>query len=177
MKYFIIVLLLCISLFSNENDEEINKPRQMLESIEEHAIILGEGKAKNIYVFIDPICPFSHDYITKIMNNEDLLKKNSYYIFLYRLAVFKSDKLIAYIFESEDKLATLEEVVVYGDIVDLENLKASTKTLKALKKIADVGEYLEIINRPYIISFEKGSKYCKVSEGEASCKKDLWNSE
>ncbi|WP_310442357.1 hypothetical protein [Sulfurimonas sp.] len=98
---------------------------------------------------------------------------NRYYIFLYRLPRLDSEKTMQYILESTDPKATLIEIMIEEDILELVDFKAKESTLKALREIADVASTLDMTQRPYMISFDKDSKYCRVSEGTASCLEEL----
>ena len=150
-----------------------SKEKKMLDSIAKHSVKIGNGTQKSVYIFVDPLCKFSRKLITNIIDNSLLQKENTYYILLHRLKKYDSDKLMAYILETDDKLSNLEEVMVYGEPFELDDFNPNPNTLKALKEIAQVGDSLDMKLRPYIISFEKGSKYCMVSEGEASCIEDF----
>ena len=169
IKALFIILFLCFNMFAGQTVLESEKPRIMLKSISQHAIHIGSGDAKIVYLFVDPMCKFSKRMITIINENKILQLTNSYYIFLYRLPRLDSEKLIQYIYQSEDPKTTIIDVMVDGDIIDLDKFEATEKTLKAIQSIAKVAKKLNIRVRPYIISFEKDSKYCKVSEGESSC--------
>jgi hypothetical protein len=78
-----------------------------------------------------------------------------------------------YIYESNNQKQALVDIMVEEEIVDLENFKAKESTFQALKEIADIAKTLDMTQRPYMISFDKGSKYCRVSEGTASCLEEL----
>jgi len=173
MKILIILTLLTFSLFSADNSTKPKDPKTMLDGITKHAIKIGSGTQKEAYIFIDPLCPFSQKLLTTIINNEELQNENTYYIFLYRLETFDSDNLIWYIFDSDDQFSNLEEVMIYHGIIN-EKITPSDQTLQALKEIAEVGKNLDITIRPYTISFDKGSKYCKVSSGTATCEEETW---
>ena len=145
MKNLFLILLLSIALLSAE------EPQPILDSISQHAIRIGDGKTSNMYVFIDPLCRHSKKYIKDITLNEELQKKNSYYIFLYRLPKFESEKLIQYIYQSEDPREALEDIMIYEDEIDFDDFKVSTKTLKTINQIAFVGKVFKIDRRPYVI--------------------------
>jgi hypothetical protein len=74
-----------------------------------------------------------------------------------------------YILESANPKQTIVEIMVDEEIVDVENFEAKESTIKALQEIADVASTLDMTQRPYMISFDKESAYCRVSEGTASC--------
>ena len=96
MKTIFLLLFIFLNIFALEKldltDHSIPKnSKKLLESIEEHAIRLGNGKACKTYVFIDPMCQYSKKYLTKIMTNEKALEIDSYYIFLYKLPKYDSN--------------------------------------------------------------------------------------
>lgn len=175
MKHLYIILLLVLNLFAGEIIPDAENPQIMLQNISKDAIRIGDGDDKIVYLFVDPMCKFSRRIIKLINNNKMLQLANSYYVFLYRLEKFDSEKLIQYIYQSEDRKTTLLDVMVDGEIIDLDDFEASEKTIKTVQDISDVGKKLNITLRPYMISFEKNSKYCIVSEGEASCMEEFDN--
>ncbi len=175
MRNLYIILLLAFNLFAAETIPDSEKPRIMLEEISKHAIRIGDGNNKKVYVFVDPMCKYSKRIIKIISTNKMLHLLNSYYIFLYRLDKFDSEKLIQYIYQSEERKTTLLDVMVDGEIIDLDDFEASAETIKIVQEISNVSRQLNIKLRPYMISFEKDSKYCVVSEGEASCIEEFEN--
>jgi len=169
MKFLYIMLLLSFNIFASESIPIKQKPQDMLKSISKHAIRIGTGTLSNVYIFVDPMCKYSRRIISKIDENKMLQLKNTYYIFLYRLQKFDSDKLIQYIYQSSDQKSVFMDVMVDEEIIDLDDFKANKETLQALKNISKVAKKLDMKLRPYIISFDKGSKFCRVSEGVVSC--------
>ncbi|OHE02375.1 MAG: hypothetical protein A2W82_09775 [Sulfurimonas sp. RIFCSPLOWO2_12_36_12] len=173
MKFLSILFLLVFNLLGAEVISASQKPKSDLESISKHAIVFGTGNASDVYVFVDPLCKYSRELIKKIDDNKMLQLSNRYYIFLYRLPRLDSEKTMQYILESTDPKATLIEIMIEEDILELVDFKAKESTIKALREIADVASTLDMTQRPYMISFDKDSKYCRVSEGTASCLEEL----
>lgn len=166
---FLSIFLLIFNLSAADVFNITQKPKEDLESIARHAIKFGSGKESDIYVFVDPLCKYSRSLMKKIDENKILQLSSTYHILLYRLPRLDSEKTMQYIYESADPKETLTEIMIYEEEVDLSNFKAKQSTIDALNKIAKVAATLDMTKRPYMITFEKGSKYCRVSEGEASC--------
>jgi len=145
--------------------------KELMQSISSSAIRVGTGP-DIVYAFIDPLCLKSKAFIMHINESEVLQKKRSYYIFLNRLQKFESDKLIQYIYQSQVPKTTLEEIMIFGDIPDLEDFQADKKTLELINKVAKVAKKMNIKRRPYLLIYEENSDYCLVSEGTAPCLED-----
>ena len=145
MKNILLILLLCISTLFAE------KPQALLDSISQHAIRIGSGNITNVYVFVDPMCVHSQDYVGDITHNKKLHEKNSYYIFLYRLEKFDSDELIQFIYQAKNPKSALEDIMIENKEVDTFDLDVSEKTLKVIEEVASVGEQLKADHRPFII--------------------------
>ena len=145
MKNLFIIILLSITLLS------VEEPQSILDSISQDAIRIGNGKTSNMYVFIDPLCRYSKKYIKEIILDDELQKKNSYYIFLYRLPKFESEELIQYIYQSEDPRDVLEDIMIYEDDIDLDEFKVTKKTLKIINDVASVAKKFNVDKRPYVI--------------------------
>jgi thioredoxin-related protein len=173
MKFLSILFLLVFNLFSAEVIDVSQKPKADLEAIAKYAIKFGEGKNSDIYVFIDPLCKYSRELIKKIESNKMLQLTNTYHILLYRLPRLDSQKTMEYILEAKDPKEKLISVMIDEDIVDLSSFEAKEETKKIVEEISKVAQTLDMTQRPYMISFEKDSKYCRVSEGSASCLEEL----
>lgn len=162
MKALILVFLLLLSSYAVEDHQVL------MDSISQHAIRIGSGP-NTTYTFVDPLCPKSQLFIELINEREDLKEKTSYYIFLYRLRMFDSDELIQYIYQSEDPLTALKEIMIYEDFDALEDFTVNQNTLDIIHNISKVAKLLEMKRRPYLLIFNEGSSYCRVSEGTAPC--------
>jgi len=169
MKFLTLIFLLFINIFGAQLIDITQKPKAALETIEHHAIKFGTGETSKVYVFIDPLCQYSKALVKKIDENKMLQLTNSYYILLYRLPRLDSEQTMQYILEAKDPKETLREVMIDEEIIDVSNFHAKHETIKAIKEIAEVAATLDMTQRPYMISFEKDSKYCRVSEGSVSC--------
>jgi len=173
MKFLSVIFLSLLTLFAAEIVPASQKPKADLEAIERHAIIFGTGEITKVYLFVDPLCSYSRTLMKKIEENKMLQLSNTYYIFLYRLQRLDSEKTMQYILESTNPKETLIEIMIDEEIVDVKDFKAKESTIKALNEIADVAATLDMTQRPYMISFDKDSAYCRVSEGTASCLEEL----
>lgn len=173
MRKLVILLLMTFSLVAQDKIPASQKPKKDLESIKEYAIKLGSGSSSEVYVFVDPLCSFSKALMKQLTKNKMAQATNSYYILLYRLPRLDSVKTMEYILESKDKAKTLLEIMVDGEVVDLSDFKAKDSTKEILSKIESVAKTLDMKERPYMISFEKDSPYCRVSEGSVSCLEEL----
>ncbi|MDA7817270.1 hypothetical protein N9A28_03675 [Sulfurimonas sp.] len=163
MKAILLTILLSLSIFASE------QPKEFLEETSKYAIKIGSGDTKTVYMFIDPKCKHSKKILKKIMDSKSILSHNTYYIFLYELERLESIDLIYYIYQSEEQKVTLLEVMIDEEIVDLDEFEVTKKTKNDIGLISKVAKKLDMTQRPYMISFEKNSKFCTVSEGKASC--------
>jgi len=166
MKSFIMVLMFTMSLFSYENSYSLAS------SLSDKAIVIGHGPEK-AYVFVDPLCPKSRKFLKMISEREDLQAAQSYYIFLYRLEQFKSEKTIQYIYQADNPKLALEEVMIKNRKINLDNFKVTVQTQMLIDSIALTARQMEMIKRPYSLVFEENSQYCRVSEGTADCLEEI----
>ncbi|MDD3475714.1 MAG: hypothetical protein PHI38_02490 [Sulfurimonas sp.] len=169
MKFLTLIFLLFINLFGAELVDISQKPKAALEAIENQAIRFGTGEMSKVYVFVDPLCEFSRALMKKIYENKILQLSNSYYVLFYRLPILDSEHMMQYILESKNPKETLIKVMIDEEIIDVSKYKAKPKTIKIIKEIAKVASTLDMTKRPYMISFDKDSKFCRVSEGSVSC--------
>ncbi len=109
----------------------------------------GEGDIK-AYVFVDPKCPHSRDFISMIHDNEKMRGIYRYYIFFYELKRFNSHKLIGTLYTSSSPLQKTLEVMVGGkEIQPL--LSLSSQIEEEIASIESVAIALGVNKRPYLI--------------------------
>lgn len=174
MKKLFLLFYLSVNIFAleklNLSDPGLSEnSKVLLESISDHAIKIGQGSTCKTYVFVDPMCPHSRNFIKKIIKNKEAQELNTYYVYLYKLPKFDSNKLSLYIYQSSNSLDTLQEVMVQEKEIDLNTTSIANDKENILQAISTIGAKLHIKIRPYIMEFEKGSKYCRVSIGDAPC--------
>ena len=123
-----------------------NQSLSLFQSIDDDAIIFGSGE-KIIYVFIDPLCPYSRKFITMVSKNPIMTSKYQYHIFLYSIPRLKSTDVVSAVYMSPHPLETLLEIMVedklYSD-------KGSDKTSSIVDRIGNVAEQMDVYKRPYI---------------------------
>lgn len=154
--YFALILFtMFLYLFTPQAyAENINSQKTLsLESIEKQAIIYGEGDRK-VYVFIDPKCPHSRDFISMLNDNISMRGIYTYYIFFYELKRFNSHDLIATIYSSSAPLQRMLEVMVGGKEIAL-NHQIDPKIEAKIDTIAHIADEIGVSKRPYLIITKK----------------------
>lgn len=144
--FFMLLLLGCTGLAA---DLSIQQKKALLEPIEKHAMVYGEG-SKKVYVFVDPKCPHSRDFISMINESTKMRSIYRYYIFFYELKRFQSHSLIASIYASPVPLQRTLEVMV--GLKETETTHApGAKVEEKITEIAKVAEEIGVSKRPYLI--------------------------
>jgi len=143
-----------------------NPSRVELQSIEKDAVQFGSGKTI-VYVFIDPLCHNSQNYIELISTNKALQNDHTYYIFLQRLKKFNSDATINYIYEAKNPKKALLHIMMNN--IKIKKDKQSERVKLKREKINAIALKTEMKRRPYLFIYWNGGSYCSVSEGEAPC--------
>lgn len=145
----ILLMFSVIGINVHAADLSIQQKRALLEPIEQHAMVYGDGN-KKVYVFVDPKCPHSQDFISMINENVKMRNIYRYYIFFYELKRFKSHDLIATIYTSSMPLQrTLEVMVGHKEMPT--NRPADAKIEEKIGEIAHVAEEIGVSKRPYLI--------------------------
>ena len=145
------ILLLCVVIVQANAAEDTQKQKiALMQPIEHHAIIYGEGERK-VYVFVDPKCPHSRDFITMINENTKMRSIYRYYIFFYELKRFHSHNLIAAIYASSSPLQRTLEVMVGAKEIPTETIRNEPKIEAKIDDIARVADAIDISKRPYLI--------------------------
>lgn len=121
----------------------------ILRPLEAKAIQYGDGDIK-VYVFVDPKCPHSRDFISMIHDSQKMRGIYRYYIFFYELKRFHSHKLIGTIYASPSPLQKTLEVMVGGKEMDT-SLSLTSQIEEKISDIERMAFKLEVNKRPYLI--------------------------
>ncbi|MDO9207432.1 MAG: hypothetical protein Q7T91_04185 [Sulfuricurvum sp.] len=145
----VLLFLLLLVCFSYAKELSTKEKLSLVRSIEPLAMQYGEGNIK-AYVFVDPKCPHSRDFISMIHENEKMRGIYRYYLFFYELKRFNSHKLIGTIYSASSPLQkTLEVMVGAKEIEPL--ISISPVIEEQIEKIESVASEIGIKKRPYLI--------------------------
>ena len=128
----------------------------LLATIEGDALHLGTGERK-IYLFVDPLCPHSQDFMDLIANNEKLLLRNNYNIYLYTLKRLHSENTVTSIYMSKDPMQALVDVMIKKSKINIK-VQPSQEVRSKIVAIEHVAEKLDVYKRPYLILTKKPKK-------------------
>ena len=150
-KIIFITILLHLSIYANQSenispnfsDTQID----LLQSIEDKALIYGSGK-KKVYLFIDPWCQYSRKFVSLVSHNPQMLSKYQYFIYLYAIPRLHSTKAIAAVYQSKEPLQTLLNIMLKDDKTTSLLTQATQNKMDA---IASVAKSLNIHKRPFLI--------------------------
>lgn len=149
--FFLMIFLMTNVLFAGEQSAHkhlsYDTSYKLLQSIENDAIILGEGE-KIVYVFVDPLCPHSRKFITMVSQNRTMLSKYRYYIFLYSIPRLKSTDVVSAVYMSPKPTETLLQIMVDEKV---NATKGDEATIAKIAKIKEVAKEMDVYKRPYLI--------------------------
>lgn len=140
--------------------------RDELHWLERDAIVIGYGLTP-VYVFVDPMCSNSQNYISLISGSETLQKQHTYYIFLHRLEKFDSDAIIDTIYRSKTPINVLMQYIASPDT--FVTIPPTKKSKVKRQRITKIAQKTGMKRRPYIIIYPLDGLVCKISEGSAPC--------
>jgi len=151
MKKFYLILLLTSYLYAKEHIIlPLSKTLPELKTIDKYAITIPGGK-NIIYVFVDPFCHYSQDFIKRAISPENnLIKSYTYKVFLLKLNKFESASTIKSILSSKDKYKALTNFMVNHEKIVSGNTN-SKDVEKIIEKVSIIGNNLDIYKRPYMI--------------------------
>ncbi|MDD5212368.1 MAG: hypothetical protein PHV62_08120 [Sulfuricurvum sp.] len=144
--------LLLVVLYTSEcSAKELSTAQRvaLIHPIEPLAMQYGTGDIK-AYVFVDPKCPHSRDFLSMIYDNEKMRNIYRYYIFFYELKRLQSHDLIGTIYASSSPLQKTFEVMVGGKEME-ESKSFSAKVEDRIDSIESVAEAIGVNKRPYLI--------------------------
>lgn len=160
MKTLILFVLLLSTTFlcANEVAEHkklpLSKSLPYLQSIEDQAMHIGSGPIK-VYVFLDPLCPNSRNFLSLINESKKMQSRYHYYLFLYTLERFHSEDLVRSIYNSADPLKSALKVMVHKETL---SPNQATKSDHKIQSIADVAQKIDVYKRPYLVLVKKPKK-------------------
>lgn len=134
-------LIICLLAWGQPSSEE-------LKELESDAIVFGNGPNR-AYVFIDPLCHNSQNYMDFLISNNALLRKNTYYVFLHRLEKFDSDELIDSIYMADDSKDSLLKSMILHEEIPIK--KASQSVINMRSRISDAAHKTAMTRRPYLL--------------------------
>jgi hypothetical protein len=151
MKKIILTIFLFSTILSaGEQQEHKHLPydisARLLKSIQCDAIVLGKGE-KQVFVFVDPLCPHSRKFITMVSKNPKMLSKYRYYIYLYSIPRLKSTDVVSVIYMSPNPVEMLLQVMVEHKVSSIPGNEA---TLARTTRIAKVAQKIDVYKRPYL---------------------------
>lgn len=149
-KYIFLLSLLIVSLHANAHSREAHSyisDIKELALIKKDAIYYGHGE-KLVHVFLDPLCPYSRKFLQTLTDNELMLQKYRYAIYLYSIPRLKSTQSVAAVYESQTPLETLLEIMLQ-DAKHKHDL--SYVSQEKVKAIATVAKKLDVNKRPFLV--------------------------
>ncbi len=156
----LIIVSLTTSLAANDVKEHTKLPLEvslpLLKTIESSAIRMGNGPVE-VHVFIDPLCPHSRNFIEMIAESEKMKSRYSYRFYLYTLPRMHSEAIVATIYDDDDPLALLLDVMVNKKEVVVKSVSNQAVTQK-IDAIAKTAQQLDVYKRPYLIMVKKPKK-------------------
>jgi hypothetical protein len=126
----------------------------LLKTIEKYALHIGSGPTQ-VYLFVDPLCPMSQEFISLISQSKRMQKLYSYHIHLYELERFHSKALITTIYSHSNPLEAILSVMVKE-----EPLKSSKKSdaIHIVDKVSAIAKKLNVYKRPYLVLVKRRKK-------------------
>lgn len=149
-KYIFFLYFSLLSLSANMDSKELRSYQndiKELQLIKKDAIYYGHGE-RLVHVFLDPLCPYSRKFLQTLTENESMLQKYRYAIYLYSIPRLKSTQSVAAIYESQTPLETLLEIMLQDARYKQE---LSYLSEEKVKTISSVAKKLHVNKRPFLV--------------------------
>jgi hypothetical protein len=133
----------------------VSKPSEqetlsMLRQLRGDAIELGSGPV-DVYVFIDPNCPHSHDFLEMVVDSDKMQRRYHYYFFLYALPIFRSSGIINAIYAAPSpREAMLGYMLAHRHLAKLSRMTPPAVDAR-VTRISNTAEAIGVDKRPYLI--------------------------
>jgi len=154
MNRILFAILFCLFIVSAQEKQQLTSPAEtlvLLEEIKPEAIVIGKGP-KEIHSFIDPYCSMSQMYMKHLFKNKKRMEsKYTVYLYFYELKRKKSGLMIENIYDAEDQLFMIKQVMVENQKIDVEEV-GDLDIDEKIAKIAARAEKIGVYKRPFIIT-------------------------
>lgn len=120
----------------------------LLEPIVPDAMLLGHGPV-DVYVFVDPECPHSREFVTFIAESAKMQSRYRYHFYLLELPRFHSQEIINAIYAAPSPLeAMIAHMTKQTRMTPVESQGAAAGKIARIKAAADT---IDVYKRPYLI--------------------------
>ena len=130
------------------------KALALLASLKSDAIEAGSGPT-DVYVFVDPNCPHSRDFVDMVFGNEKMLQRYHYYFFLYPLPLFRSGTAVNAIYSAPSPKAAMIDYMIRRHRFTLRSRVTPPAVQMKIRRIVKAAEQIGIVKRPYLILDKK----------------------
>ncbi|QOP40694.1 hypothetical protein [Sulfurimonas marina] len=148
-----VILTILLALYLNASEVQHNSSPSyetsisLLKSIERDGLIYGKGK-RLVYVFLDPLCPYSRKFISMVSQNPKMLLKYRYCIYLYSIPRLHSTDAVSAVYLSKKPIDTLLKIMIAKQTI----LATGTPLSKQrVQRIATVAKKMNVNKRPFLI--------------------------
>jgi hypothetical protein len=122
----------------------------LLEPLKSDAIEIGEGM-KDAFVFVDPKCLKSADFLDAIRENATLRKQFHYYIFLYDMPQVPSAEVINAVYSAPSPKDAMFTYMLKRKRLSQETNRTPAAAQERIKRIKNAAERIGIDKTPYLI--------------------------
>jgi len=122
----------------------------LLEPLKSDAIELGEGE-RDAYVFVDPKCLKSADFLEAVRENAALRKRFHYYIFLYDMPQAPSAEVINAVYSAPSPKEALFSYMLERKRISKKTNDTPRTAIERIKRIKTAAERIGIDRTPYLI--------------------------
>lgn len=150
-KTLILTILLLTNLIANESQTKKHLSYEtsisLLNSIKKDGIILGSG-TRLVYVFLDPLCPYSRKFISLVSQDDKMLSKYRYCIYLYSIPRLHSADAVSAVYISKKPLETLLDTMVQKKV---HTAAGNNFTKSRVQRIDAIAKKMNVNKRPFLI--------------------------
>lgn len=124
--------------------------RQMLETLKRDAVSIGHGP-REAYVFIDPKCHRSAEFLEAILDSETLRNTFHYYLFVYDMPQVDSHRVVSAVYSAPDPLEALKTYMLKRKKVGLKTGAESESVRHRIERIEAAVQLIGIDHTPYLL--------------------------
>lgn len=123
---------------------------QMLHALKRDAIVIGHGK-KDAYVFVDPKCHRSAEFLEAVLESEKLQETFRYYLFVFDMPQVDSHKVVNAVYNAEVPLEALKTYMLLRKRISQESDATPQSARERIERIEQTAKTIGIDHTPYLI--------------------------
>lgn len=154
MKPFLTFFLTTLLSLTLSGVQMQPKERGILYPLKRDSIRIGHGP-REAFVFIDPKCHRSAEFLEAVLDSEKLQSTFRYYLLVYDMPQVDSHRIVNAVYSAPDPLAALKTYMLERQKIGLEDGAVPPEVRRRIERVREAAEAIGLDHTPYLIMSSK----------------------